>query len=411
MTRSTKYPQHSSQNDRGASLVEYGVVLGLVGLVATSASHGIGEEISNLFDGVASSVAFASITVSSDTGNPYDPDAFVFEVSTATGAVFPSAGGTIEIDWGDETANSTCTTTYVINPGSYLTCAYPEAGTYQISITGDMSGYGHFSSSAYKSDITRLLQWGNTGLNDLTNSFYGAVNLADVPGNLPPGVTNLTGSFQFATTLNDPDISSWDTSNVTSVERMFADATSFDQDLNGWNVSSVTSFQSMFNGATAFSPGLPDWDTSSATSFGSMFRSSTYNGDIAAWDTSSVESMYGMFYDNGTFNRDISGWDVSQVQSFGRMFRNASSFSQDISGWDVSSATNMLSMFNSASSFSADLSAWDVSSVTNMEHMFYMAPGVAADLSGWCVPLMVTPQTAFSTGSSIVADPVWGSCP
>jgi len=440
----------------GASLAEYGLVLGLIGLVGIPVAQRMGSEVAILFSGSADAVSYASITVE----DSLDPEAFVFEVSTDTGAIFPSAGGTIEIDWGDETANETCTTTYVIDPNSPLTCNYPEAGTYRIAITGDMTGYGQLYSAAYKTDITRMIQWGNTGLNNLSYAFYGAEKLTDVPSHLPSGVQDINGIFAHTGSLNDASISAWDTSNVTTMAYAFQ-SSAFNRSLGGWNTSQVTDFHAMFLRATAFDQDLSNWDTSSVTTMRKMFRDTQFNGDLSDWNTSNVQSLQGMFRGAGLFNQDISNWDVSSVTNFYRMFyesssfaqdlsgwdtgagtnfesmffevgsfnsdlsswdmssavhlfgmfRDASSFNADISGWNVSGVNNMRSMFEGASSFSADISGWDVSSVTNMDSMFLDASAFSRDLSGWCVGLISSRPANFSSGSGVTAEPVWGTCP
>jgi len=391
----------SSRDSRGASLVEYGVVLGLVGLVSVSVVRGYGLEIAETFNGAERSLAQVT----------YDPDAFIFEVSTATGAIFPYSGGTIEIDWGDPTANATCTTTYVVDSSGPLTCDYPKAGTYRISITGDITRYGQLYSAAYKSDITRVIQWGNTGLTDLINAFYGASNLTDIPPDLPPEVTRLTGAFKFATNLNDPDFSLWDTSNVRYFSMAFSDATRFNADISGWDTSSAISTYGMFHNARAFNRDLSSWDVSSVDSFWKMFEgASSFSQDLSSWDTSSVETITLMF-SGSAFNGDISTWDTSKVEYMTEVFSDNTDFDQDISGWDVSQVQSFSGMFRGASAFSADLASWDVSSATEMDGMFDGASNATSDLSGWCVPLVGSPPTAFSDGSGIVADPVWGNCP
>ena len=64
---------------------------------------------------------------------------------------------------------------------------------------------------------------------------------------------------------------------------------SFNQDISSWDVSNVTSMQAMFVLANAFAQ------------------------DISSWDVSNVVHMNYMFEANSGFNQDISSWDVSNV--------------------------------------------------------------------------------------------------
>jgi surface protein len=128
--------------------------------------------------------------------------------------------------------------------------------------------------------------------------------------------------FENQSTFNDPDIISWDVSNVTNMQSAFTGASAFNQDISGWTTSSVTDMAGMFRDASAF------------------------NQDISGWTTSSVLNMRYMFYNASAFNQDISSWDVSKVGtpedpsdpfsvSFkpDNMFNGATSFNQDLSNW------------------------------------------------------------------------------
>ena len=66
----------------------------------------------------------------------------------------------------------------------------------------------------------------------------------------------------------------------------------FNQDLSSWDVSNVTSMQYMF------------------------YNAHDFNQDLSAWDVSNVTSMQYMFYNAHDFNQDLSAWDVSNVQGY-----------------------------------------------------------------------------------------------
>ena len=167
------------------------------------------------------------------------------------------------------------------------------------------------------------------------------------------------------------DISNWDVSSVTDMNRMFDSAESFNQDISEWDVSSVVGMGGMFDDAddlsddnkcaihTSFSSNDNweyDWDeycyfqpetrdelkdAVDEWIDDSDSANSTY-GTIDTWDTSLITDMAELFYDEDkigdkVFNGDISEWDVSSVTNMDYMFEDAIDFNQDISEWDVSS--------------------------------------------------------------------------
>ena len=91
----------------------------------------------------------------------------------------------------------------------------------------------------------------------------------------------------------------------------------FNQDLSSWDVSNVTSMQYMFSGAHDFNQDLSAWDVSNVTNMEYMFLYAyNFNQDLSAWDVSNVTTMNGMFYEATSFNQDLSSWDVSNVQEY-----------------------------------------------------------------------------------------------
>ena len=58
------------------------------------------------------------------------------------------------------------------------------------------------------------------------------------------------------------EINNWDVSNVTNMEEMFDEASSFNQPINKWDVSKVTNMSFMFAGASSFNQPLNNWNVS-----------------------------------------------------------------------------------------------------------------------------------------------------
>lgn len=341
--------------------------------------------------------------------DPLDPDAFALVLSGSSATIYPMAGGAIEVDWGDRNANERCGN--VFTAGGAISCEYDLPGTYRVSIIGDMTAYGDEAGLETNSGISRVLQWGNTGLTDLSFAFYGASKLMDVPDNLPPGLTSMNSTFFYAYALNDPDIARWDTSSVENFQSTFKYATNFNVDIGDWDVSSATYMHHIFYRATAFNQDINDWDISNVTSLRGAFRGATaFSQDLNDWDTSKVNSFMSMFSEK-EYNGNISSWDTSSATTMAYMLRNKETFNQDISGWDVSNVQDFTGMLGQNSVFSQDLSGWDTSSAIYMEEMFDGSASFSSDLSSWCVPLVASRPTLFSDGSGISAEPVWGTCP
>ena len=181
------------------------------------------------------------------------------------------------------------------------------------------------------------------------------------------------------------DFTNLDTSNVTTMNRMFQST---------GTASSVTSFTLT---------GLDNWDTSKVTDMYYMFNRAGYNattwniGDISDWDTGVVEDMSGMFYRAAfaapTFNLDLSGWNTSNVTIMQNMF-NCSGYVAttwsigDLSNWDTSKVTNMATMFNNAGSVATTWNSIGTLKIyaTNIQQMFNACSKAKATLNIYSNP-------------------------
>ncbi len=222
--------------------------------------------------------------------------------------------------WGDGattsiTNNNDVTRTIADNSGGGSTSTYN--GNVVASTT---ETFPEFTIDNF--NITDITNWGNIKWKKL--KLKGASTSLNISASDTPDLsrcTHLKECFRGLTSINDSNVTGWNTSNVTNMSLMFFNATSFKQNIRYWAVSIVT-------------------------------------------------DMGGMFDEAESFNQDISSWDVSSVTNMVTMFSGATAFNQDISSWDVSNVTDMRSMFNSVSNFNQNLASWDIADVTDMEQMF-----------------------------------------
>ena len=143
---------------------------------------------------------------------------------------------------------------------------------------------------------------------------------------------------------NGGDLSKLCTSMIEDLSNIFqTDIGDYYIDVSSWDVSNVTSLQNLFKVQTAFNSDLSNWDVSNVTDMRLLFGYAyNFNSDLSNWDVSSVTDMSGMFTGAISFNQDLSGWDVSNVTDMAGMFSSSSGFNQDLSGWDVSNVADCL---------------------------------------------------------------------
>lgn len=186
--------------------------------------------------------------------------------------------------------------------------------------------------------------------------FYGAKEIYNIKNLDTSNVTDMTAMFR-ETALTTLDLSSFNTSQVTSMINMFYDCISLTNlDVNKWNTSQVTDMRGMFGECNSLTTvNLSSFDTKQVTSMLNMFYNcnSLTNLDLSSFDTSNVISMYGMF-ENCSALRNISfgdKFDTSNVTSIGCMFYNCTALTNlDISNWNISQVGYMDRIFIGCSS-------------------------------------------------------------
>lgn len=168
-------------------------------------------------------------------------------------------------------------------------------------------------------------------------------------------------------------ISEWDTSRVTSMQRLFRWKEHFNEFLNKWDTQNVTNMIETFDHAMEFNQPLNQWDTSKVTSMASMFyRCLLFNQPLNNWNTSNVTNMQEMFKIADTFNQPLDNWKTSKVNNFNHMFARARYFNQPLTSFDISNAITMMEcIFYKADHFKQNLSAWNLSAES--ERLLYEA--------------------------------------
>ena len=212
---------------------------------------------------------------------------------------------------------------------------------------------------------------------ELAETKYGHISSWDTTG-----VTDMSKLFFDAHTFNQP-LNAWDVSNVSNMSGMFLKAESFNQPLNNWDVSSVNDMSGMFAGAESFNQPLNNWDVSKVKSMQAMFCETKFNKPIGNWDVSNVNDMMKMFCET-KFNKPIGNWDVCKVTTMNNMFTKAESFNQSLNKWAVSNVTDMRFMFCDTK-FNQPIGNWDVSKVLNMSGMFAGEESFNQHLNNWDV--------------------------
>ena len=234
-------------------------------------------------------------------------------------------------------------------------------------------------------------------------------------------VTNMSWMFENCRCLESIDLSSFDTSTVTSMRGMFALEYPIGEgesvalrslNLRSFDTSQVCDMAYMFSGCKQFSSlDLNHFDTSNVTDMTGMFAGcySLTSLDLYNFDTSKVTSMANMFNmdcpaEEGAGNLTelhIEGFDTSGVTNMALMFSGCNKLQYlDIRNFNTSNVTNMCGMFSNCRSLSnIDLSGFDTSNVSDMNRMFC-----------WCCNLTTLDVSTFNTSKVTDMTAMFGSC-
>ena len=124
-------------------------------------------------------------------------------------------------------------------------------GSFRFGNAGAVWPGGTNAGYTYLTGVTSI----GSKVTSLSGAFFNCTSLSSVPNTLPTTVTDLSFAFAGASTFNDSNISTWNTSAVQNFASMFSGATLFNQDLSSWDTHAATNMSSMFLNATSFNNG------------------------------------------------------------------------------------------------------------------------------------------------------------
>ena len=228
--------------------------------------------------------------------------------------------------------------------------------------------------------------------------------------------TSLRDMFNSCSDITHLNLSGWNTGNVTNMKGMFLNCSKITTlDVTNFNTSNVTDMGGMFSGCSSLtSLDVTNFNTSNVTDMGGMFSgcSSLTSLDVTNFNTSKVTSMcyfsgdkyYGMF--SGCSNikdLNLSGWDVRKVSDMSYFLSSTQLDTINVSNWRIAN-NSPKGMFFSSNITSWDLRTWDTSECISLANMFSNCSNITSlNLSGWDTRNVIDMSAMFSDCSELTS--------
>lgn len=226
--------------------------------------------------------------------------------------------------------------------------------------------------------------WDISSATNLSNIFKNTKLTQFDPSNWDvSNVSNFSEAFRgvFQNNAGSIDLSNWNikTSGPVNMYIIFGFNNQLTSvgDISGWDVSRVTSLGYLAAACSALQlPNLSSWNTGNVTNLRNAFQSMGTNASVSGienWDTSSVSQVASCFQACKSLNTTAINWDLRNCSSLYQMFRQAyfqnSSFTLNIQ--TDSTLTNASQLFYASLFDSLTIgNNVDFSSVTNFSYMF-----------------------------------------
>lgn len=145
------------------------------------------------------------------------------------------------------------------------------------------------------------------------------------------------------------NLSDIDTSKVTNMAWIFSSGDKESCEYIKNNIAKWIDLKSCINtaGSRKNFKGIGTWNVSNATTMEGMFAwgRNEFNENINSWNVSKVTNMGYMFAGTSAFNQPLDKWDTSSVENMDYMFGEANSFMQKLDSWNVQNVKTMELMF------------------------------------------------------------------
>lgn len=162
---------------------------------------------------------------------------------------------------------------------------------------------------------------------------------------------NFLRMFRNCANIKEINVSNWNLSSALITRQMFDKCKKLKTlDVSKWNLSSCKNFLAMFQGCEVIENiNVTNWDVSSAEDLGYVFaKCYKLNGlDVSKWKTSLCKNLASTFqYCLSIDKLDLSNWDVSSCEDFSGMFNHCENIKEiNITGWNTSNAKSLYAMF------------------------------------------------------------------
>ena len=217
---------------------------------------------------------------------------------------------------------------------------------------------GGYPSWEGDSNITKAVFLNNVVPKETSYLFDSLSNLESIEGIQfldTSRTTDMCGMFVNCNSLEELDVSGFNTENVTNMAYMFQNCYEIEElDLSNFNTENVTDMSGMFDTCISLS-----------------------NIDVSSFDTRNVTNMRSMFstyedYSASLEELDLSNFNTENVTDMGSMFASTSSLrSIDVSNFDTKKVTSMDHMFHGLGLLEElDLSSFDTRNVEYTSYMF-----------------------------------------